>query len=211
MGNIEVWKQHPEFCYIEVSTLGSIRTFDRVVSNGRGMYVVKGRILKQRRDRYGYLTVSVRVNGKWKTRLVHRLVAQTFIPNQNNLPQVNHKDCNRTNNFVDNLEWCNNSYNQKYRDKFGKSNTEIEGHSLLAVSLTTLKVSKFRAQMEASRELGINQRSIWGVIKGRRKQAGGYWFVNADENAIEATRNKFGDNVARKVEEMMTDKEMQSA
>jgi len=208
MNDIEVWKPHPEYCSIEVSTLGNIRTLDRVVSNGRGIYVVKGRILKQRCDRYGYLIVSVQVDGKWKTRLVHRLVAQAFIPNPNNLPQVNHRDCNRTNNFVDNLEWCNNSYNQKYRDKFGKSNTEIEGHPLFAVSLTTLKVSKFRAQMEASRVLGINQRSIWGVIKGKRIQTHNYWFTNADKNAVEVTRAKFGNSVARKIEELMTDKKI---
>ena len=62
----------------------------------------------------GYKTVSLTKDGKTKTLFVHRLVAEAFIPNADNLPMVNHKDEDKTNNFVENLEWCTNDYNINY-------------------------------------------------------------------------------------------------
>ena len=63
---------------------------------------------------YGYLVVDLKANGKRKHKKIHRLVAEAFIPNPDNLPEVNHKDENKYNNSVDNLEWCNSSYNKTY-------------------------------------------------------------------------------------------------
>ena len=199
----EVWKTYPEFDFIQGSSLGRVRTIDRVVSNGKGTRLVKGRVLKQQLDKDGYLYVLFKVNGKTVARKVHRIVAQTFIPNPDNLPQANHKDCDRTNNNVKNLEWCTASYNMQYREKYGVSNTESLGHPLFAVNLTTLEVSRFCSQHEAGRELNAKQGSINGVIKGRLKQTGGYWFTNADNNAVDVSRNKFGDKVANKIEKLM--------
>lgn len=107
------------------------------------------------------------------------------------------------NNCVDNLEWCDAFYNQKYREKYGVSNTEALGHPLFAISLTTLEVSWFRSQGEAGRELGVAVGNVNKVIKGQRKQAGGYWFTSADDNATEATECKLGSVVASKVERLM--------
>lgn len=85
----------------------------------------KERLLKQYTDSTGYAVVKLTIDtNKEKTIKVHRLVAQEFIPNPNNLPQVNHKDEDRTNNRVDNLEWCNALYNANYgtrKDKLRKS------------------------------------------------------------------------------------------
>lgn len=134
--------------------------------------------------------VTFRMNGKLVNKYVHRLVAETFIQNPNNLPQVNHKDCNITNNNASNLEFCTSSYNAKYREKFGISTTESQGHHVLAISLSTLEVLHFRSQGEASRKLGVNQGNIYSVIKGSRKQACGFWFVNDDENADDAIKHK---------------------
>lgn len=279
MNDIEVWKPHPEFPFVEVSSFGRVRTVDRwVVDKRYGKRFVKGRILKQYLNRNGYLFVQFSLNGKQVKKKVHRLVAQTFITNQNNRPDVNHKDCNRTNNNIDNLEWCSRSYNQRYREKYGVS----FGHPLFAVNLNTMKVSRFSSQSEASRELKISQGNIGMVVRGKRKQAKGYWFTEdknlateitkselhevttgkslgcpvfaiilntlevlrfksqseasrqlgvsvgsvsdvlkgrlkqvrgywftcADNNAVESTRVKFGDSVARKVEELMVNKEL---
>lgn len=63
---------------------------------------------------YGYLVVELRENGKRKHLRVHRLVAQAFIPNTGNLPEVNHRDENKHNNAAENLEWCDSSYNKRY-------------------------------------------------------------------------------------------------
>lgn len=207
MNDIEVWKQHPEFYFIEASTLGNIRTLDREVTTNKGTRLVRGRILKQYLNSNDYLFVQFSLNGKQVKKKVHRLVSQTFAPNPNNWTEVNHKDCNRTNNNIDNLEWCSRSYNQKYREKYGVS----FGHPLFAVNLNTLEVSRFPSQMEAGRQLRINQGNIGMVVRGERNHTHGYWFTNADDNAVEVTKSKFGDSVARRVKELMTNKESRSA
>lgn len=73
-----------------------------------------GKMLKSYDNGYGYLIVDLKANGKRKHKKIHRLVAEAFIPNPDNLPEVNHKDENKYNNSVDNLEWCNSSYNKTY-------------------------------------------------------------------------------------------------
>jgi len=186
----EIWKSHPDILGIEVSTLGKVRTLDRVISTERGAWLFKGRILKPSSQKGGYLKVNVKVNGKWVSKKVHRLVAQTFIPNPDNLQEVNHKDCNRKNNNVENLEWCTHSYNSQYKEKYGVSQTEAVGHPLFAINLKTLEVLHFRSQAEAGRALGVFNQSINHVIKGRVNQAGGYYFKTDDGNDIETDNGK---------------------
>lgn len=189
----EIWKKHPDITGIEVSTLGNVRTLDRLGSNGRGTYPVEGRVLNPFDNGKGYLQVNVSINGKQAKKRVNRLVAQTFLPNPNGFPMVNHKDCNTQNNNVKNLEWCDNSYNMQYREKFGIPQAESQGHPLFAINLSTMEVSHFRAQGEASRLLGVSKGNINGVIKGRLKQTGGYWFVNDDGNSVDVVKSKLHD------------------
>ena len=77
---------------------------------------MKGRILKPASDKDGYLTVAVKINDKFISKKVHRLTAQTFIPNPNSFVEVNHKNCVRDDNRVSNLEWYTHSYNNRYRE-----------------------------------------------------------------------------------------------
>ena len=187
----EVWLRHPEIEKIEVSSFGRVRTLDRIVpSSWNRTRLVKGRILKQNDNGSGYLQVSVKVDGKWTKKYVHRLVAQTFIKNNGNLPEVNHKDNDRTNNHVDNLEFCTRSYNMKYKEKFGISNAELKGHPLFTINLDTLEVSQFKSQHEAGRKLGVFNENINKVIKGKYKQTHGYWFMEDDDNAVDLTKQK---------------------
>ncbi|MPQ36950.1 hypothetical protein GC249_03345 [Lactobacillus plantarum] len=174
---VEFWLKHPDIDGIEVSSFGRARS-------------AKGHYYKSNPINKSYQYVCFRMNGKSVYKLVHQLIAQAFIPNPNNLPQVNHKDGDRTNNNVSNLEWCDNSYNQKYREKFGVSQTEAIGHPLFAVNLVTMEVSRFQSQMEASRALGVWRRSLCHVIKGEFKQTHGFWFVNADDNSVDLTKQK---------------------
>ena len=199
---IEVWSPYPEFSFIQGSSLGRVRTIDRYIKTKNGKRLIKGHILKQWRNMGGYLKVKFNVNGKTVNLRVHRIVAECFIENPDNLPQVNHKDCNRTNNCVDNLEWCDNSYNMQYREEHGKA----QGHPVLAISLSTLGVLRFPSQNEASRALGVYLGHLNAVIAGKRNKTGGYWFTKANSNAVETTRNKFGDEVADKVEKLMNGK-----
>lgn len=195
MGNqVEIWKSYPYIAGIEVSTLGNVRTIDRVTSGEKRTRFTKGRILKQSYNR-GYLQVFFRANGKLVGKYVHRLIAEAFIPNTDNFPQVNHKNCIRDDNRVKNLEWCTASYNAKYREKHGISQTEINGHPLFAVNLSTFEVSRFRSQGEASRELGVNNPDINMVIKGRLNHAGGYYFKEDNGNGIEINRDELNNIV----------------
>lgn len=185
----EIWKSRPDIVGVEVSTFGRVRTLDRVVSNGKGTRHVKGHVFKQFDNGSGYLYVSVPIDGKWTKKYVHRLVAQTFIHNQDNLPQVNHKDCDRTNNSVDNLEWCTRSYNRQYQEKYGKA----QGKPMFAVNLASLEVLHFCSQSEASQTIGINRKNINSVIKGRYKYTHGFWFVSDDGHAVYVVKRKLHD------------------
>jgi len=188
----EIWRSYPDIPEIEVSTLGIVRTLDRVVSSkGNGTRFQKGQVLKQFISNNGYMRVHIRIDGKSTMKLVHRLVAQTFIKNTDNLPQVNHRDCDPTNNDVSNLEWCSSSYNIKYREKYGKA----QNKPVFAIDLSTLEVLHFRSQGEASRELGVFVSNISRVIKGKQNYAGGYFFKEDDGNGIEIDKDKLNDIV----------------
>ena len=189
----EIWKAHPEYAGIEVSTFGNVRTLDRLVSSEKYTRFTKGRVLKQSSDKDGYLQVRILIDGKWTTKKVHRLVAQAFIQNHDNLPQVNHKNCVRDDNRVSNLEWCTPSYNSRYREKHGVSQIEAAGHPLFSINLDTLEKLHFRAQAEAGRSLGIGVGNINNVIKGKIKQAGGYYFKEDDGNGVEIDKDKLND------------------
>lgn len=177
---VESWKRHSNIEKLEVSSFGRVRS-------------VNGHYYKSYLINSGYLQIQFRMNKKHVHKSVHRLVAQVFIPNPDNLPEVNHKDCDKTNNKVENLEWCTSSYNKQYREKFGISTTESQGHPLFAINLTTLEISHFRSQWEASRELRIDQANINKVINGKHNQTVGYWFVNDDSHAVDVVKSKLHD------------------
>lgn len=109
---IEEWR--PIYGYeglYEVSSYGRVRSLDRYEVNNLGYKrLLKGKILSPGIRKDGYFVVSLR-NKMFR---VHRLVAQAFIPNPDELPQVNHKDEDKSNNNVDNLEWCDSKYNNNY-------------------------------------------------------------------------------------------------
>ena len=95
----------------EVSSYGRVRSLDRYDSNN---HFLKGRILKLCADKDGYLNVGLCLGNKVKKYKVHRLVAEAFLLNPDNLPQVNHRDEDKTNNRAENLEMCNAKYNSNY-------------------------------------------------------------------------------------------------
>ena len=103
----------------QVSNLGRVRSLDhkarhRSRTGNEFEVTYKGRIRKQVPNENGYSIVMVKNGGKSRALKVHRLVAQAFIPNPDNLPIINHKDENPSNNHVENLEWCDNKYNSDY-------------------------------------------------------------------------------------------------
>lgn len=171
----EIWKQVQSFeGYYEVSSLGRVRSIERIDSNGK---VVPQRVLKGQTDKDGYLLVGLHKNGKRVTRRVHRLVASAFIPNKNRLPQINHIDKNKKNNCVGNLEWCDNKYNQYYDGTFIKANMAT---STPVVALKDNEiVHMFKSMNEAGRYFGkkngvLIQRCI-NHEKGYKTAYGYHW------------------------------------
>lgn len=205
----EVWRTYPDYDFIEVSNLGRVRTKDRYVPcrNG-GKRLVKGRVLKQWLSHGGYLFVTFGANGKRVSLLVHRMVAICYIPNPDNLPEVNHIDNDRTNNVVSNLEWCTSQYNTDYKKNFGTSSTEVLGRPVIAIDLNSFKVLLFESQCEVAGQLGVFQSNVWKVVNGERNKTGGYWFCYADSSAVEKVRAKFGGKVAEKVEKLLSERKI---
>ena len=119
INNVEIWRDviGYEGLY-KVSNLGRIKSLNRKISSNKR---VKGVIRSQQKNENGYMTIQLHKNNTIKDFKVHRLVAQAFIPNPNNLPQVNHKDENKTNNNLINLEWCTSKYNNSYGTKIERS------------------------------------------------------------------------------------------
>ena len=138
----------------------------------------KNALLKLHPDKDGYLRVELTIGlEKKKMALVHRLVAKTFIPNNDNLPEVNHKDENKQNNNVDNLEWCTREYNYNYgtcKDRLKKSNQEKNGKKVKAIKNN--KEYHFCSVKEASRILEVDRSNIFACLRGRLKTTKGYRF-----------------------------------
>ena len=117
----EIWRdiEGYEGSY-QVSNLGRVKSLFREAGTVNKKYTCKEKILKPRRQKRDYYAVMLWKDGKSRQFRVHRLVAQAFIPNPDNLPVINHKDENPSNNEADNLEWCTVKYNSYYgtcRDK----------------------------------------------------------------------------------------------
>lgn len=200
----EIWKTHPEYPFIEANQFGQIRTKDRVVKGKDGKkYHIKGRVLKQWLNLNGYVFVHFKMNGKQVHLYVHRIVATCFVSNPNGYPEVNHIDCDPTNNRWDNLEWCSHQENIVYRDKLGHYVNNNPGHPVIAVNQSSFEVFWFESQSEAARRLGVCQKSVSDVTKGKLNKTGGFCFCDANENAVEKVRDKFGDEIARKVEKLI--------
>lgn len=123
----EIWKDVKDYEGLyQVSNLGNIRSVDRIINHQYDINTgiknktrtIYGKLLKLYIGKTGYFQVTLSSQKrKPKVVYIHRLVAQAFIPNPKNLPEVNHKDENKLNNKVENLEWCTRDYNAKYSAK----------------------------------------------------------------------------------------------
>ena len=187
----EIWKPIKGFeGSYEVSTLGNVRSVDRVIvyPNG-GKRLRKGRELSQATNVRGYKCVVLCTQNSRKNYMVHRLVAETHVPNPSNLPCINHKDEITTNNNVSNLEWCTHKYNNNYGNHIRKIAVHFE-KPILQFDLNGNFIARYRSTCEAERKTGIKQGSICnvanfaiGTSKAKRRylSAGGYiwkWELN---------------------------------
>lgn len=170
----------------EVSNLGKVRSIDRdvnYINNGTPAVLhIKGKLLKLGKDADGYERVAMKCGNKTKLAGVHRLVAQAFILNPNNLPCVNHKDYNRSNNCVDNLEWCTVRYNNRY-----SNNESRRPHSIyenrdavkrrLSHPVRCIETGEiFPSMIEAERRLHLGSTAVYFSIKNNKPTVQGYTF-----------------------------------
>ena len=179
----EEWKTIENYENYQVSNFGRIKSLERIDNNN---HLVKERILKQSTNKYGYQQVHLCRDGKQKMLYVHRLVAMAFIDNPNNYEQVNHKDENKCNNHVDNLEWCDCKYNCNYGSfiekhsgennpmygKLGKDNPNAK--QIIQLTLGGDCIKLWDSMMDIKRTLGYNQGNIGSCCRGERKSAHGY-------------------------------------
>lgn len=171
----EIWKTIDESPDYQISNFGRVKSYKYDKVNGK--------VMKPYKDTKGYLQIDLSLDGrKREHRLhlaVHRLVARAFIPNPDNLPQVNHKDEDKTNNNVDNLEWCTNEYNCNYGTHAERiaQKTRIPIYSIDKDG----NIEHFSGVRVAARALTGNKKAsgseIGNVLNGKRKTAyGRKWF-----------------------------------
>ena len=158
----EIWKDIPNYEGLyQASNLGRIKS----------LWYGKEKILKLTDNGNGYLQVFLCKNGIRKIFLVHRLIALTFIPNPNNLPEVNHRNEIKNCNLVDNLEWCTSFYNTRYS----------QNKKVLQYDLNGNFIREWDCAKDVKRILNIDNSGVSCSCNGKRKTAGGYIWRYADE------------------------------
>ena len=156
----------------EVSSLGNIRGLSRVVHRRTSDRFVRGQIMSKQLMPNGYESVTLRDHGRQKRFYVHRLVAEAFLPNEMNLREVNHKDENKSNNVLENLEWCSHSYNMKYA---GGSIRRIQGQRKPVVVIDGGELIRFESITSAADWLGVRLTTVSRCchhIKGTKRVRG---------------------------------------
>lgn len=163
----EIWKDIDGFAGLyKISNLGRIKSFNRS----------KGKILKPLPKLKGYLYIHLSKAGKAKPYRIHRLVAEHFVDNPFEFPQVNHKDGNKANNTAENLEWCNGSMNQIHASNSGLRKDTI---AVAMYSKEGVLLGVFKSRSDASRKTGAWNQSISKCCRGELKSTGGYVWKNA--------------------------------
>jgi hypothetical protein len=200
----EIWKDIKGYEGLyQVSTLGRVRSVSREVIDSIGRHSIKeGRILSLRNStQTGYPTTNLTKDGKCASFNVHRLVAEAFIPNPNNLPCVNHKDESRNNNIVSNLEWCSYRYNNTYGTAVKRRNESLvrfyEKHNELLSPVVQYSKSgeiicEYRSIREAEKIIGLEKSSgISACCHGKLKIAYGFvWRFKGEPFSIEEYKPK---------------------
>ena len=178
----EIWKDISGYeGFYQISNFGRVR---RLVS-WRGnqcisKYISDVKIISPYIDNLGYERIHLTIPNRTKQYRVHRLVAMAFIPNPDNLPQINHKDENKTNNCVDNLEWCTQTYNNKYGTRgkrIGTTNHNGKGakRSVLQYDLDGNFIRRWKSMQDAADNLlGVSASKICECCRGNRPHHRGF-------------------------------------
>lgn len=173
--------------YYQVSNMGRVKSLDRYVkTNKGGKTLLKSKIMKPM-ERKGYMRVSLTKNNFDKTYSIHRLVGIAFIPNPDNKPQINHINGNRSDNRVENLEWCTNGENQKHAYKIGLHKVLGKGgrakRPVKKIDIDTGKcIDIYPSLTDAARNCCGDMPNIRLCCLGKRHYAYGYKWEFMEEN-----------------------------
>jgi len=154
----------------QISNYGRIKSFRKSSKCFNG----DGYILNCKPDNNGYCTCVLNNNKTRKTYKVHRLVAQTFIDNPNNFTDVNHKDENKSNNRIDNLEWLTHKENMHYGNAMRGLCQENKKIAVVQYTMENVFIKRWDCIKEAAVHLKVNVGNIVNCCKGRCKTAYGY-------------------------------------
>lgn len=165
----EQWKTIKGYkSFYDVSNFGRVRGW----RNGRYGRRIKPRIKKLTLNPYGYYQTGIRINGKSTNFYVHRLVAEAFIPNPENKPEVNHIDCDKINNRADNLEWCTHEENLIHASKMGVLKGRMIGEDVPASKLKEKDVISIRdlyhkgfLQKDIAKKFNVSKSLISKVVR----------------------------------------------
>lgn len=174
----EIWKDIKDYeGYYQVSNLGRVKSLKKFNCTNKVYknigYYRNEKYLKLIKNNNGYYQVSLSKNSKSKIHFVHKLVAEAFLENKNNYLYVNHKDENKLNNNVNNLEWCS----QKYNCNYGTRNDRIANKlkiKVLQYDMNGNFIKEWKSATDVEKELKINRMHIGSCINNNRKTAGGF-------------------------------------
>jgi len=180
---MEEWRTIKGYPNYEISNLGKVKSLNY---NHTG----KSQLLKPNQMKTGYLYVVLWHNRRHTVKLIHRLVAENFIPNPQNFKTVNHKDECKTNNNVDNLEWCSSYYNNHYGTKAERCSKNLVDNPLITKPVYQLDkeghiINEFLSAVRAAEYIGCSPAQIGRVCLGykyRKTAHGYYWKFKEDYN-----------------------------
>lgn len=184
----EIWKPIKDYPNYEISNLGRVKSKERYVNTiGGAKRKIREKIIKPTLDGRGYYVVSLyNESGKSKPKSIHRVVCEMFLENKNNYPVINHINGKKTDNRLENLEFCSQSHNVKEAYRLGLEKPQLTGlgkfgiknkkaKKISQIDLITNEVVNYHyGTLEAQRNTGINFRNIHMCLVGKRKSAGGY-------------------------------------
>lgn len=166
---MEMWKLIDGFPGYEISSACRIRSLPHK------------RILKQSNHIKGYMTIGLRKNRESSSRLVHRLFAIAFVPNPENKPFINHKNGNKKDNTIENLEWCTGKENSIHASLNGMLHPWLKGklnHHLskpiIQLSISGKELRRWPSLAEAQRQLGVSDKAVSNCLRGLCKTSCGF-------------------------------------
>ena len=170
----EIWKDINGYEGLyQISNFGIVKSVDRISKHSNGDLTLKGKILKKNKNSKGYLYLSLCKNGKYRQYLIHRLVAEHFIPNPDNKPYIDHINTDRSDNRVENLRWVTHKENINNPLTIDKKSKKLN-KPIIQFSRNGEFIRKWDSALDAQRELGIKQSNICSCCKGKLKTTGGY-------------------------------------